>query len=87
MESQEWDGNEGVGNQRGNCGNLGGIVKNVENRGGNAGNQGGNLSAAVNITQNSNGNDEFKEWKEVKIKENKHICKNLFHAFDLVSFL
>ena len=50
MESQEWDGNEGVGNQRGNCGNLGGIVKNVENRGGNAGNQGGNLSAAVNIT-------------------------------------
>ena len=50
MESQEWDGNEDVGNQRGNCGNLGGIVKNKENRGGNAGNQGGNLSAAVNIT-------------------------------------
>ena len=25
----------------------------------------------------SNGNDKFKEWREVKIIENEHICKNL----------
>ena len=26
---------------------------------------------------NSNGNDKFKEWREVQIIENEHICKNL----------
>ena len=44
---------------------------------GDAGNKGGNLSIAVEITKNSNENDKFKEWREVKIKENEHICKNL----------
>ena len=32
--------------------------------------KGGNLSIAVEMTQNSNGNDKFKEWKGVKIIEN-----------------
>ena len=48
-------------------GNLGGNTKNVENQGGDAGNQGGNLSIAVEITWNSNGNDKLKDWKKVKI--------------------
>ena len=26
---------------------------------------------------NSNGNDKFKEWREVQIIGNEHICKNL----------
>ena len=46
-------------------------------QGGDAGNQGGNLSKLVEMTQNSNGNDKFKKWREVKIVKNKHICKNL----------
>ena len=46
-------------------------------QGGDAGNQGGNLSKQVEMTQNSNGNDKFKKWREVKIVKNKHICKNL----------
>ena len=29
--------------------------------------QGGNLSIAVEITWNSNGNNKFKDWREVKI--------------------
>ena len=29
------------------------------------------------MTQKSNGNDKFKEWKEIKVIENEHICKNL----------
>ena len=66
-----------AGNQRGNVGNLGGNAKNVENQDGDAGNQGGNLSKAVEMTQNSNGNDKFKEWREFKIIEKEHICKNL----------
>ena len=33
----------------------------------------GNLIIAVEMTQNSTGN----EWRKVKIIENKHICKNL----------
>ena len=37
------------------------------NQGGHAGNQGGNLSIAVEITWSSNGNDELKDWREVKI--------------------
>ena len=37
------------------------------NQGGDAGNQGGNLSIAVEITWSSNGNDELKDWREVKI--------------------
>ena len=48
-------------------GNLGGNTKNVGNQGGDAGNQGGNLSIAVEITWNSNGNDKLKDWREVKI--------------------
>ena len=37
------------------------------NQGGDAGNQGGNLSIAVEITWNSNGNDKLKDWREVRI--------------------
>ena len=28
------------------------------------------------MTKQSNGNDKFKEWREVKILENEHIRKN-----------
>ena len=66
----------GLGNQRGNAGNLGGSAKSVGNQGGDAGNQSGNLSIAIEMTQNSNGNDKFKEWREVKITEKEHIFKN-----------
>ena len=54
-------------NQRRNAGNLGKNTKNMRNQGGDAGNQGGNLSIAVEITWNSNGNDKLKDWREVKI--------------------
>ena len=37
------------------------------NQGGDARNQGGNLSIAVKITWNRNGNDKVKDWREVKI--------------------
>ena len=30
--------------------------------------QGGNLSVVVEITWNSNGNDELKDWREAKVK-------------------
>ena len=43
------------------CGNLGGKTKNVGNQGSDAGNRGGNLSVAVQIIWNSNGNDKLKE--------------------------
>ena len=39
----------------------------MENQGGDARNQGGNLSIAVEITWNSNGNDKLKVRREVKI--------------------
>ena len=29
------------------------------------------------MTKNSSRNNKFKEWREVKIIENEHICKNL----------
>ena len=31
----------------------------------------------VEMTCNSNENDIFKKWREVKIIESEHICKNL----------
>ena len=46
----------------------------LENQSGDAGNQSVNLSIAIELTQNSN--DKFKEWREVKIIEKEHICKN-----------
>ena len=49
----------------------------MENQSGDAGNQGGNLNIAVEMTQKSHGNNKFKEWREVKITENRHIYKNL----------
>ena len=52
------------------------MIKNVKNQGDDAGNEGGSLGTAVEMTQNSNENDKFKEWK-VKVIENEHICKNL----------
>ena len=51
----------------GNAGNLGGNAKNVGNQDGDARNQGRNLSIVVEITWNSNGNYQLKEWREVKI--------------------
>ena len=57
--------NAGAENQRGNSGNLG---RNIwGNQGDGAGNQGGNLSIAVEITWNTSGNDELKDWREVRI--------------------
>ena len=79
--SEEWDGN--AGNQCGNAGNLGGKLKNVENQGGDAGNQDGN----GNGNGNSNGNDKFKEWREVKIMENKHFCKTFISDISSGVFL
>ena len=64
-------------NQHGNAGNLDGNAKNVGNQGDDVGNQGGNLSIAVEMTWNSNRNDKLKEWREVKIIEDDHICKDL----------
>ena len=57
----------GTGNQRGNATNLGGNAKNMGNKDDDVGNQGGDLSIAVEITWNSNGNDRFKDWRGVKI--------------------
>ena len=76
-ESEEWDGNAGAENQRRNSGNLGGNAKNMANHGSDVGNQGGYISLVVEMTQYSNENEKFKEWREVKIVENEHICKNL----------
>ena len=42
-------------------------VENVVNQDGDAGNQNRNLNIAVEITWNSNGNDELKDWREVQI--------------------
>ena len=49
--------------------NLCGNAKNAGNQGGDVENQGGNLGIAVEMKQESNGNDKFKEWREVKITE------------------
>ena len=54
-----------------------GYTENAENLCGDAGNQGGNLGIAVEMAQTSNANDKLKEWREVKIIEKEHICKNL----------
>ena len=74
-------------NQHGYVGNLGGNAENAENQCGDTGNQGRNLGITVEMTLNSSGNYKLKEWREVKIIENKHICKNLVSQFDLVPFL
>ena len=66
-----------MGNQRGNAGNLGGNAKNAGNWDGDPENQNRNLGIAVEMAYNSNGNDKFKEWREVKIIENERVCKNL----------
>ena len=57
--------------------NLGGNAKNAGNQGGDVENQGRNLGIAVEMKKESNRNDKFKEWREVKAIENEHICKNL----------
>ena len=48
-------------------GNLVGNRKNVGNQSGDAENHGGNVSITVEITWNSNGNNELKDWRKVKI--------------------
>ena len=55
---------------------MGGKAKNAGNQGGDVENQGGKLGIAEEMTQESNRNDKFKEWIEIKIIENEHICKN-----------
>ena len=50
-------------------GNAGNQVGDVEN-------QVGNLDVVVEMKQESNRNGKFKEWREVKVIENEHICKN-----------
>ena len=57
--------------------NLGENAKNAGNQGGDVQDQGGNLGIAVETKQESNGNNKFKEWREVKVIENKQICENL----------
>ena len=47
--------------------NLGRNAKNGGNQVGDVQNQGGSLGIAVEIKQESNRNDKFKEWREVKI--------------------
>ena len=53
------------------------MQKNAGNQGGNVQNQGGNLGTAVEIKYKSNRNDQFNEWREVKIIQNENTCKNL----------
>ena len=67
----------GCGESAWECKEFGWKSKKCGNQSGDAGNQSGNLSIAVEMTYNSNGNDKFKEWREVKITESEHICKNL----------
>ena len=67
----------GGANQRGSAGNLDENAKNVSNQCDDVGNQGRNLSIAVEMTQNGNGNEAFKERRVVKIIKNEQICKNL----------
>ena len=42
-------------------------IQNGGNQGGDAGSEDGNLSIAVEITWNSNGNDKLKDWRKTKI--------------------
>ena len=79
--------NTGMGKHRGNVRTLGQNAKNVGNRGSDAMNQGGNVCIAVEMTLNSNGNDKFKEWSDVKMIETSAFVKTKFHTFDLVPFL
>ena len=57
--------------------NLRGNVKNGGNQGGDVQNQGRNFGIAVKMKKESNRNDKFNKWREVKIIENEHICKIL----------
>ena len=52
-----WNRNMGDGY----AGNLGGNAENAQNQCGDEGNQGGNLGIAVEMTQNSSGNDKSGE--------------------------
>ena len=58
-----------MGNQRGNAGKLVENAKNVGNQNGDAGNQKGNLSIAVQMTQNSNGKNNFQDGKKYNRKQ------------------
>ena len=53
------------------------MQKNAGNQSVDVETQGGNLDIAVEMKQESNRNGKFKEWREVKVTENEHICKNL----------
>ena len=52
-------------------------MKNGGNQGGDVQNQGRNFGIAVKMKKESNRNDKFNKWREVKIIENEHICKIL----------
>ena len=56
---------------------VNGNTKNPWNQGSDAANKNRNLGIAVGVTQNSYGSNKFKEWREIKIIKNEHICKNL----------
>ena len=60
---------------------------NVGNQGGDAGNPDGNLDIAVEMTQNDNGNDKLKKWREVEIIENEQVYKNLVSIIGSGAFL
>ena len=65
---------------------MGENANNPRNQAGDVDNQGGKLSIAVKMTQESNGNDKFKEWRELKIDENERIYKIHFQFyFELIS--
>ena len=59
-----------MNNQCGYAGNLDGNAESAQNQCGDGKNQGGNLGIAVEMAQNSSGNDKFKGWREVEIIEN-----------------
>ena len=46
----------------------------MQNQCGDTKNQDGNLSIAVEMTQNSSGNEKLKEWRDVKMLENECNC-------------
>ena len=65
---------------------MGKNANNPRNQAGDVDNQGGKLSIAVKMTQESNGNDKFKEWRELKIDENERIYKIHFQFYFLTYF-
>ena len=66
--------------------NLGENAKNAGNQRGDVQNQGGNLGIAVEMKQEGDGNDKFKEWREDNRKMNTFV-KIQFYAFSFTKFI